>query len=73
MDDIQYPNDLTSEQVQALVESIQDCFGGNFTRAAFTNHLLALLEDVSGFETGDIPASLIESAWEAYGERGDRL
>ncbi|GAB6847882.1 hypothetical protein QLQ97_08125 [Burkholderia pseudomallei] len=66
MDDIQYPNDLTSEQIQALVESIQDCFGNDFSRAEFTNHLLALLEDVPGFEIGDVSASLIESAWGIY-------
>ncbi|MEB2488550.1 hypothetical protein SB397_23520 [Burkholderia multivorans] len=66
MDDIQYPNDLTREQVQALVESIQDCFGNDFSRAEFTNHLLALLEDVPGFESGDVPPALIESAWAEY-------
>ncbi|KGX37222.1 hypothetical protein [Burkholderia pseudomallei] len=69
MDDTQHPNDfppLTPEQIQGLVESIRDAFGGNFTRAAFVNHLLALLEDVPGFETGDVPAALIESAWAIY-------
>ncbi|AOJ92213.1 hypothetical protein [Burkholderia multivorans] len=69
MDDIRHPNDfppLTIEQIQGLAESIQDAFGNDFLRAEFTNHLLALLEDVSGFETGDVPSALIESAWKEY-------
>ncbi|AIO67132.1 hypothetical protein [Burkholderia oklahomensis] len=69
MDDIKDPNDfppLTIEQIQGLVESIQDAVGNDFLRAEFTNHLLALLEDVPGFETGDVPATLIESAWGIY-------
>jgi hypothetical protein len=57
---------LTSEQIQALVESIQDALGDGFTRAEFVNHLLLMLEDIPGFETGDVPASLIETAWTAY-------
>ncbi|AOJ02699.1 hypothetical protein WS70_13405 [Burkholderia mayonis] len=69
MNDIQHHNDfppLTTDQIQGLVESIQDAFGGNFSRAEFTNHLLTLLEDVPGFEVGDVPAALIESAWAIY-------
>lgn len=69
MDDTQYHNDfppLTIDQIRGLVESIQEAFGNDFSRAEFTNHLLALLEDVPGFETGDVPATLIESAWGTY-------
>lgn len=69
MDDIKHPNDfppLTIEQIRRLAESIQDAFGSDFSRAEFTNHLLALLEDVPGFEIGDVSASLIESAWGIY-------
>ena len=69
MDDIKHPSDftpLTPDQIQGLVESIQDAFGGNFSRAEFTDHLLTLLEDVPGFEVGDVPATLIESAWAIY-------
>ncbi|MCV9916850.1 MULTISPECIES: hypothetical protein [Burkholderia] len=69
MDDIKHHDDfppLTTDQIQGLVESIQDAFGGNFSRAEFTNHLLTLLEDVPGFEVGDVPAALIESAWAIY-------
>ncbi|HEM7853571.1 TPA: hypothetical protein ACKFH8_004627 [Burkholderia multivorans] len=69
MNDIKQPDDfppLTIDQIQRLVESIQDAFGNDFSRPVFTNHLLALLEDVSGFETGDVPSALIESAWKEY-------
>lgn len=69
MDDTKHPNDyppLTIEQIQGLAESIQDAFGNDFSQAEFTNHLLALLEDVPGFETGDVPPALIESAWGIY-------
>ncbi|CAJ3407687.1 Uncharacterised protein [Burkholderia pseudomallei] len=74
MDDIEHPNDfppLTIEQIQGLVESIQDAFGNDFSRAVFTNHLLVLCEDVPGYETGDVPEALIESAWGIYS--GGRL
>ncbi|ARL99754.1 hypothetical protein BOC59_06465 [Burkholderia pseudomallei] len=69
MNDINHPNDfppLTIEQIQGLAESIQDALGNDFSRAEFTNHLLGLLEDVPGFETGDVSATLIESAWNIY-------
>ncbi|WP_296650456.1 hypothetical protein [Paraburkholderia sp.] len=69
MDNINSNNDfslLTADQIQGLVESIQDAFGGDFSRPVFSNHLLALLEDIPGFETGDAPASLIEAAWALY-------
>ncbi|AHI63521.1 hypothetical protein [Burkholderia thailandensis] len=69
MIDIQRRDDfppLTIDQIQGLTESIQDALGNDFSRAEFTNHLLGLLEDVPGFETGDVPAALIESAWAEY-------
>ncbi|WP_257139777.1 hypothetical protein [Burkholderia sp. MSMB1826] len=59
MDDIKHHDDfppLTADQIRDLVESIQDAFGNDFSRAVFANHLLALLEDVPGYETGDVPA-----------------
>ncbi|ARK76831.1 hypothetical protein BOC39_25560 [Burkholderia pseudomallei] len=73
MDNIQHPDDfppLTIEQIQGLVEAIQDAFGNDFSRAVFTNHLLALLEDVPGYETGDVAEALIESAWARYSRPG---
>ncbi|AOK66909.1 hypothetical protein KTE49_04710 [Burkholderia multivorans] len=69
MIDIQHRDDfppLTIDQIQGLAGSVQDAFGNDFSRAEFTNHLLALLEDVPGFEIGDVSASLIESAWGIY-------
>ncbi|CAB3713066.1 hypothetical protein [Trinickia soli] len=73
MDDTEHPNDfppLTIVQIQGLVESIQDAFGNDFSRAVFTNHLLVLFEDVPGYETGDVPEALIESAWALYSRPG---
>ncbi|KVT13855.1 hypothetical protein WT24_00360 [Burkholderia sp. MSMB1078WGS] len=72
MDDIKHHDDfppLTADQIRDLVESIQDAFGNDFSRAVFANHLLALLEDVPGYETGDVPADWIESAWAEYSAR----
>ncbi|PMS15821.1 hypothetical protein C0Z18_25410 [Trinickia dabaoshanensis] len=51
MDDTEHPDrfpPLTFEQIQGVVESIQDAFGNEFSRAVFTNHLLVLFEDVPG-------------------------
>lgn len=73
MNDTQRHNNfspLTIEQIQGLVESIQDAFGNDFSRAVFTNHLLVLFEDVPGYETGDVPEALIESAWALYSRSG---
>ncbi|KWZ45330.1 hypothetical protein WS73_14120 [Burkholderia savannae] len=69
MDDTLHQDDfspLTPNQIQGLAASVQDAFGNDFSRAEFTSHLLALLEDVPGFETGDVPPALIESAWAIY-------
>ncbi|KGV56318.1 hypothetical protein [Burkholderia pseudomallei] len=69
MDDTQPHEDYpppTIEQIQGLVESILDAFGNDFSRAVFTDHLLVLFEDVPGYETGDVPSALIESAWKEY-------
>ncbi len=73
MDDTQHPASflpLTIERIQGLVESIQDAFGNDFSRAVFTNHLWVLFEDVPGYETGDVPDALIESAWALYSRSG---
>ena len=73
MDDTEHPNyfpPLTIEQIQGLVESIHDAFGNDFSRAVFTNHLLVLFEDVPGYETGEVPEVLIESAWALYSRSG---
>jgi hypothetical protein len=69
MDNINSNNDfslLTADQIQALVESIQDAFGNEFTQSEFVNHLLAMFEDIPGFEKGEVPASLLDAAWAAY-------
>jgi hypothetical protein len=73
MDDTEHPDNfppLTIEQIRELVESIQDAFGNDFSRAVFRNHLLALFEGVPGYETGDVPEALIELAWALYSRSG---
>ncbi|MCW5141615.1 hypothetical protein B7L29_001670 [Burkholderia cenocepacia] len=72
MDDIKHPNDfapLTIEQICELAAAVCDDFGGDLPRAAFTEKLLLLLEDVPGFEAGDVDARLIESTWATYSGR----
>ncbi|KGV55750.1 hypothetical protein [Burkholderia pseudomallei] len=66
MGDIQHPNNfrtLTNEQVCELTTAVRDDFGGDLSREAFTEKLLLFLEDVPGFEAGDVDARLVESAW----------
>lgn len=73
MDDTEHSDNfppLTIEQIRELVESIQDAFGNDFSRAVFTNHLLVLFEDVPGYETGDVSEALIELAWALYSRSG---
>ncbi|AVR11550.1 hypothetical protein [Burkholderia thailandensis] len=72
MDDTKHPNDfppLTIEQICELAAAVCDDFGGDLPRAAFTERLLLLLEDVPGFEAGDVDARLIESTWAIYSGR----
>lgn len=72
MDESQYPNNfrtLTNEQVCELATAMRDDFGGDLSREAFTEKLLLFLEDVPGFEAGDLDARLIESTWATYSDR----
>lgn len=69
MDDTKHPNDfppLTIEQIQGLAEAIRDVFGGNLSRKDFADKLLMFLEDVPGYESGEVSASLIGPVWAAY-------
>ncbi|VWC41067.1 hypothetical protein BLA13014_06889 [Burkholderia aenigmatica] len=71
-DDIQHPNDfptLTNEQICELAAAVCDDFGGDLSRAAFIEKLWLLVEDVPGFEAGEVDAGLIESMWAAYSGR----
>lgn len=71
MDESQYPNDfspLTIEQIHELSAAVRETFDGKLSRAAFTASLLLLIEDVPGFEMGEIPASLIDAAWATYNQ-----
>ncbi|MDN7644689.1 hypothetical protein [Burkholderia cenocepacia] len=72
MNDTQRPNDfppLTNEQICELAAAVCDDFGGDLARAAFTEKLLLLLEDVPGFEVGKVDARFIKLAWAAYSGR----
>ncbi|WP_175866081.1 hypothetical protein [Burkholderia contaminans] len=72
MDDIKHPNDfppLSSGQIHDLATAVREGFGGDLSREAFTEKLLLFLEDVPGFEAGDVDARLIESIWETYSGR----
>ncbi|WP_082721464.1 hypothetical protein [Burkholderia latens] len=69
MDDTQHPNNfplLTIDHICDLAAAVCDDFGGDLSREAFTDKLLLLLEDVPGFEAGDVDARLIESTWATY-------
>ncbi|KVH13885.1 MULTISPECIES: hypothetical protein [Burkholderia] len=64
MDETRHHNDfptLTNEQLCELAAAVCDDFGGDLSRAAFTEKLLWLLEDVPGFEADQVDASLIYS------------
>ncbi|ARK53202.1 hypothetical protein BOC36_08700 [Burkholderia pseudomallei] len=72
MDDIKHPYDfppLTIDQMRDLAAAVCDDFGSGLSRAIFTEELLIFLEDVPGFEAGQVDARLIESAWAIYSGR----
>ncbi|MBP0608395.1 MULTISPECIES: hypothetical protein [Burkholderia] len=64
---------LTIDRVCDLTTAVREDFGGDLSRAAFTEKLLLLLEDVPGFEAGEVDARLIESAWAIYSGRPSEL
>ncbi|VWC86435.1 hypothetical protein BLA18112_03005 [Burkholderia lata] len=69
MDNIQYHNDfpeLTFEQIRDLATAVCENFGGNLSRADFTEKLLWLLEDVPGCELACTTSTPIDSAWGEY-------
>ncbi|TGN94562.1 hypothetical protein [Burkholderia sp. USMB20] len=69
MDDIQRPDDfppLTIEQIRELAMAVREDFDSDLSRADFTENLLMLLEDIPGFETDQVNARRIESAWAIY-------
>ena len=57
---------LTAGQIRDLAAAARDVFGSNLSRALFADKLLMFLEDVPGYESGEVRSSLIESAWVAY-------
>jgi hypothetical protein len=61
---------LTSEQKLQLVEIIIDEFGTGISHEEFTDALLSLLEDISGFETAQqhTITKLTQQLWSHYHE-----
>lgn len=61
---------LTAEQKQQLVEIIIEEFGTEMSLEGFTDALLGLLEDVSGFETAQQRTinKLTHQLWSQYHE-----
>ena len=59
---------LTTEQKQELVEIINEEFGTGMNLEDFTDALLGLLEDVSGFETAKESTvnNLTQQLWRKY-------
>lgn len=59
---------LTTEQKQQLVEIINEEFGSGMEFDDFTDALLGLLEDVSGFEAAPQSAirKLTQQLWSQY-------
>ncbi|KVT13856.1 hypothetical protein WT24_00365 [Burkholderia sp. MSMB1078WGS] len=69
---MKHPNDLPPlaiDQIRELSTAVREDFGCKLSRADFTESLLMLLEDVPGFEAGEVDARLIESAWATYSDR----
>ena len=63
---------LTAEQICDLAASIREVFGSDLPRESFTDKLLMFLEDVPGYETGRIPETMIDSAWDVVMPRRSR-
>ncbi|WP_322015527.1 hypothetical protein [Paraburkholderia sp. J12] len=71
MDDTQHHDDfppLTIEQIRELAEAIREVFGGNLPRTEFADKLMMFLEDVPGYESCEVAAALVESAWVMYAD-----
>lgn len=69
MDDTRHCNDfppLTFDQIRDLAVAARDVFGSNLSRAQFADRLAMFLEDVPGYESGEVAGYLIDSAWAEY-------
>lgn len=76
MNDIQHLNDfppLAIDQICDLAAAVCEDCGGKLPRAEFTERLLMLLEDIPGFEAGEVDAGLMESMWAIYSGRPSEL
>ncbi|KVP99085.1 hypothetical protein BGV67_05765 [Burkholderia ubonensis] len=72
MDNTRHSDDfppLTINQIRDLAAAVREDFQCGLSQAYFTESLLMLLEDIPGFETGEVDGRLIESAWATYNSR----
>ncbi|MCA8112543.1 hypothetical protein [Burkholderia cepacia] len=72
MDDTQDPRDfppLTIDQIHDLAAAVREDYGENLSQLIFTEWLLMLLEDVPGFEAGEVDERFIGLAWTIYSGR----
>jgi hypothetical protein len=75
MDNDQHHNEfppLTADQIRELADVIREVFGGNLSRTDFTDKLLMFLEDVPGYESGEVAVAVVESVWAEYVDRRGR-
>jgi len=61
---------LSPDQEQVLAEIVSEHFGVNLSRAEFIDRLELLVEDIAGFETGELAEEMIQPIWSAYIQRG---
>ena len=60
--------ELSADQQKILVDIISDQFGHTLTRETFTDQVLLLFEDISGFEmiSDSESQSIINQLWSYY-------
>jgi hypothetical protein len=60
--------ELSTDQVNNLVEIISDQFGHTLTREHFADQVLLLFEDISGFEViaDSVSQTIINQLWSYY-------
>lgn len=75
MDDTQHHDDFPQpnfDQICELAGAIREVFGGRLPRAEFAEKLQMFLENVPGFESGEVAVALVELAWAEYTNRRDK-
>jgi len=57
---------LTNDQIRELAVALQEEFGEKLSHIDFCDKLLLALEDVPGYESGNVAMVLIDTAWAEY-------